>query len=268
MSLGSCVSDSVAGSRPATTTECDPMSSKPARALPRAVARRHALRKLLEHSDLVGVQRTVGLAAHEHLEHRLAVAVEELDRAALAAHERAAHEGDRRAALGPDVAADRARAVQVEVAAAELARRDRALALEHDAGRVDDEQHVAPRGQRLHDVGERGCRREAAMAFRQHPGGVEGRDAVLARERLDDAVGIGGEAPGERGAGVGGGSLGSGWGGHIGGPCWKTRETGPRRRRRSRPDRDDGVRSCRRQAAALRVSVWRTSKPSNFGCSR
>jgi len=65
----------------------------------------------VEACDLSGIEAAIGQPAHEHLEHRLAVAIEELHRAALAPHEGPPHEGDRHAAVGPDVAADRAVAV-------------------------------------------------------------------------------------------------------------------------------------------------------------
>ena len=56
---------------------------------------------------------------------------------------------DRPAVLGLDVPADRAVVMDVVIAMAERADRQRALAFEHDVGRVDDEQHRPPLGHRL-----------------------------------------------------------------------------------------------------------------------
>mgnify|MGYP000246945532 CR=1 FL=1 len=81
----------------------------------------------LEAAELVGQQGALGVPPDEHLEHHLALAVEELHRADAAAGELAVDDIDRSAVGRLDMPADRAVAMDVVIAVAEGAHRQRAL---------------------------------------------------------------------------------------------------------------------------------------------
>ena len=79
---------------------------------------------------------------------------------------------------------------RVVVAAREAARRDLAGAFEHDVGRVHDEQHLAPGGQRLQDLLEPRARHDRAVLGGKRPHHLERADPVVARDLLENAVGV------------------------------------------------------------------------------
>ena len=96
----------------------------------------------------------------------------------------------RGACFRANVAADRAVAVDIVVAAAEGAGRNGAGTFEHDIGCVDDEEDLAPAFEFLHHVGEKFAFDERAMCRRQCLDDGQRADAIFAGDPLDDAVGI------------------------------------------------------------------------------
>src|SRR6266404_6950731 len=94
--------------------------------------------------QLVPAQRARLVAADEHLEHDAAVDIDERDEGRRLAHEGPLDESDSRAALVTEMAVQSLRLHQVEIAASDLARRDRARELEDRIVGMDDQRHLAP----------------------------------------------------------------------------------------------------------------------------
>src|SRR5688572_24820305 len=88
-----------------------------------------------------------------------------------------------------EMAADRAVAGEIVVAARKAPRRNRAGALEHDVGRVHDEEHLAPGGQGLHDLLEVSARHDRGVLGGKRAHHLEGRHPIVARDLLQHAVG-------------------------------------------------------------------------------
>src|SRR5262249_13802292 len=99
-------------------------------------------------------QRARLVATDEHLEHDAAVDIEERNEGRRLAHERPLYKGDAAAALMPQMAVQALGLHQVEIAAADLARRDRAGELEDRIIGADDQRHLAPLRDVLHRGGE------------------------------------------------------------------------------------------------------------------
>ena len=181
--------------------------------------------------------------ADEHLEHDAAIEVEERDERRGFTHERPLDEGDRRASLVPEMTMQAFRLHQVEIAAADLAGRDRAGEFEDRVVGVHDQRHLAP----LRDILHR-RRKSATICDTNHrqwqrfDHGAR-RDLPLPRNVLDHGTRI-------------------------------LRHMRPEiRKLRTRHEtvlpRTDILSIARPQAAALDLrSLWITSNPSNLGWPR
>src|SRR6267142_1223290 len=88
------------------------------------------LGKRMKALQLIATQRARLIAADEHLEHDAAVHIDERDEGRRFAHEGTLDKGNRRAAFVPEMAVKPLRLHQVEIPAADLARRARARELE------------------------------------------------------------------------------------------------------------------------------------------
>src|SRR5690606_642150 len=113
------------------------------RTLARAVSGEFRL-QFLEFRELFGQEIALLVAAHEHLEHALALAVEELHGAGAAAMEQAVDQKNLGAVRRLDVTADRAVAMDVEIAVPGGAGGQTALDLRDDDPRMDKGEGNAP----------------------------------------------------------------------------------------------------------------------------
>src|SRR5439155_15531413 len=138
--------------------------------------------------QLVVAQRARLVAADEHLEHDAAVDIDERDEGRRLAHEGLLDKGDRRAALVPQMAMKPLRLHQVEIAAADLARRDGAGEFEDRVIGVNDQRHLAPLRDIVHGGSEFAAGAEAHHRFRQRLEHGARRDFPLPRHVLDDSA--------------------------------------------------------------------------------
>src|SRR4051812_4570785 len=106
----------------------------------------------LEPDELILFQAPILIATDEDLEHHAAILVDELHRAGALAEEGPVYEIDEPAAIQPQMSADGAVAMNVEVAAAQGSGRNAALALEDAVAGMDHEGNLAPTRQILPDL--------------------------------------------------------------------------------------------------------------------
>src|SRR5882762_2119660 len=104
----------------------------------------------METRKLVLTQHALLVAADEHLEHDAAIDIDEGDEGRRFAHERPFDKGDRIASLVPEMAVQSLRPHQVEITAADLARRYLAGKLEDRIVGMNDKRHLAPLRDVLH----------------------------------------------------------------------------------------------------------------------
>src|SRR5262249_15925082 len=140
--------------------------------------------------ELVSFELTLLVAADKYLEHDAAVDVEENDQRGELAHEAALQEIEPAAALVPQMAMEALRGHQVEIAAADLAARDRPAEREGGVGGVNDQRDVAPGRDVLHGSDERVGRREAPHLGRQRLHDLARCGGVKLGGFLDDRPGI------------------------------------------------------------------------------
>src|SRR6266568_6107739 len=139
----SCRSWFDAWSSPAGRTQC---------MMRRFLSRTDPLGQGMETRKLVLTQRARLVAADEHLEHDAAIDIDEGDEGRRFAHERPFDKADRIASLMPEMAVQSLRPHQVEITAADLARRYLAGKLEDRIVGMNDQRHLAPLRDVLHRV--------------------------------------------------------------------------------------------------------------------